>query len=82
MSTFHKLTIEKIIKETADAVSILFTVPAQLKEAYTYVAGQYITIKTTLNDQEIRRAYSICASPNSNQIKVAVKAVEKGVFSN
>ncbi len=81
MSTFHKLNIEKIIKETADAVSILFTVPAELKEAYTFIAGQYITIKTTLNDHEIRRAYSICASPNSNQIKVAVKAVEKGTFS-
>lgn len=81
MSTFHKLNIEKIIKETADAVSILFTVPAELKEVYTFVAGQYITIKTILNGKEIRRAYSICASPNSNQIKVAVKAVEKGVFS-
>ncbi len=81
MSTFHKLNIEKIIKETADAVSILFTVPAELKEAYSFIAGQYITIKTTLNDKEIRRAYSICASPNTNQIKVAVKAVEKGTFS-
>ncbi|WP_237274320.1 ferredoxin--NADP reductase [Tenacibaculum ovolyticum] len=81
MSTFHKLNIEKIIKETADAVSILFTVPAELKKVYTFIAGQYITIKTTINDKEIRRAYSICASPNSNQIKVAVKAVEKGVFS-
>ncbi|WBX73610.1 ferredoxin--NADP reductase [Tenacibaculum pacificus] len=81
MSTFHKLNIEKIIKETADAVSILFTVPAELKEAYTFIAGQYITIKATLNGQEVRRAYSICASPKSNQIKVAVKAVEKGIFS-
>ncbi|WP_299119812.1 ferredoxin--NADP reductase [uncultured Tenacibaculum sp.] len=81
MATFHKLIIEKIIKETADAVSILFTVPAELKEAYKFVAGQYITIKTKLNDQEVRRAYSICASPNTNEIKVAVKAVEKGLFS-
>ncbi|MCG8205878.1 ferredoxin--NADP reductase [Tenacibaculum finnmarkense] len=81
MSTFHKLNIEKIIKETADAVSILFTVPAELKEAYTFIAGQYVTIKASINGQEIRRAYSICASPKSNQIKVAVKAVEKGLFS-
>ena len=82
MSTFHKLTIEKIIKETADAVSILFTIPEELKKAYTFVAGQYVTLKTTINEQEVRRAYSICASPNSNQIKVAVKAIEKGLFSN
>ena len=81
MSTFHKLTIEKIIKETADAVSILFTIPEELKKAYTFVAGQYVTLKTTINEQEVRRAYSICASPNSNQLQVAIKKVENGLFS-
>ncbi len=81
MSKFHKLTIQKIIKETANAVSILFNVPANLKEEFTFKAGQYITLKATINNNEVRRAYSICASPNSNQLKVAVKAVENGVFS-
>ena len=81
MSTFHKLTVQKIVKETADAVSVLFDVPATLKEAFYFVAGQYITIKKTLNDKEVRRAYSICASPKSNELKVAIKAVENGLFS-
>ena len=81
MSTFHKLRIEKIIKETPEAVSILFDVPAELQEEYTFIAGQYITVKTTLDNREIRRAYSICASPNSKQIKVTVKAVDHGTFS-
>jgi ring-1,2-phenylacetyl-CoA epoxidase subunit PaaE len=81
MSTFHKLTVQKIIKETQDAISVLFEVPASLKESFSFVAGQYITIKKTLNDKEVRRAYSICASPKSNELKVAIKAVEKGFFS-
>ena len=81
MSTFHKLTIQKIIKETQDAVSIIFDVPAQLKETFSFVAGQYITIKKTISENEIRRAYSICASPNSNELKVTVKAVKDGRFS-
>lgn len=81
MSKFHKLTIQKIIKETTDAVSILFDVPANLKEEFSFVAGQYITLKATINGNEARRAYSICASPNSNELKVAVKAVENGIFS-
>ena len=81
MSTFHKLTIQKIIKETQDAVSILFTVPTELKETFSFVAGQYITIKKELSGKEVRRAYSICASPDSNELKVAVKAVENGTFS-
>jgi ring-1,2-phenylacetyl-CoA epoxidase subunit PaaE len=81
MSTFHKLSIQKIIKETQDAVSIVFDIPAQLKETFSFVAGQYITIKKVLSEKEVRRAYSICASPNSNELKVAVKAVENGTFS-
>jgi len=81
MSTFHKLTIQKIIKETQDAVSIIFDVPAQLKDSFSFDAGQYITIKKVLSENEIRRAYSICASPNSNELKVAVKAVKDGRFS-
>jgi len=81
MSKFHKLTIQKIIKETTDAVSILFDVPTNLKEVFSFFAGQHITIKATINGKETRRSYSICASPNSNELKVAVKAVENGVFS-
>ena len=81
MSTFHKLTVQKIIKETQDAVSIVFDIPTQLKETFSFVAGQYITIKKVLSEKEVRRAYSICASPNANELKVAVKAVENGTFS-
>ena len=81
MSTFHSLTIQKIIKETTDAVSVLFDVPDHLKENFSFVAGQYITIKKELNEEEVRRAYSICASPNSKQLKVTIKAVKNGRFS-
>jgi len=81
MSTFHKLTVEEIKIETADAVSILFTVPTHLKENFKFKAGQYITLKTTLNGQEVRRAYSLCSSPQSGEIRIAVKAVENGLFS-
>ena len=81
MSTFYKLSIQQIIKETKDAVSILFNVPSDLKDKFKFVAGQYITVKAFINNEEVRRAYSICSSPNSNDLKVAVKAVENGKFS-
>lgn len=81
MSTFHNLSIQRFTKETADAVSIVFTIPETLKEDFKFKAGQYVTIKTTLNGEEIRRAYSICSSPRSGELKVAVKAVENGTFS-
>ncbi len=81
MNTFYKLTIKQIIKETTDAVSILFDVPSALKETFSFKAGQYITLKTAINREEVRRAYSICASPKSGELKIAVKAVENGMFS-
>jgi len=81
MSQFHKLTIKEIIKETANAVSIIFDVPENLKAAFKFKAGQYITIKKELNGKEVRRAYSICSDPNTGILKVAVKAVEGGTFS-
>ena len=81
MSTFHPLKIKNIIKETTDAVSIVFDVPENLQNEFSFIAGQYITLKTILNGEEVRRAYSLCSSPKSNEVKVAVKAVENGKFS-
>ena len=81
MSSFYKLSIKEIIKETADAVSILFNVPDELKSYYTFVAGQYVNLKVTLDGEEIRRAYSICSSPKSGELRIAVKAIKTGFFS-
>lgn len=81
MSNFHKLSIQHITKETADAVSIVFTIPEHLKDSFLFKAGQYLNIKSIINGEEVRRAYSICSSPKSGQLKIAVKAVENGTFS-
>ncbi|MEO0058399.1 MAG: hypothetical protein RLZZ312_46 [Bacteroidota bacterium] len=81
MSTFYKLNISEIRRETKDAVSILFAVPDSLKNNYTFEAGQYLTLKLSLDGQEIRRAYSICSSPESGELRIAIKAVTNGIFS-
>ena len=81
MSTFYKLVIKEIRRETPSSVSILFNVPEELKTFYQFVAGQYVTLKLTLDGQEVRRAYSICSSPKSGELRVAVKAVKNGFFS-
>jgi ring-1,2-phenylacetyl-CoA epoxidase subunit PaaE len=81
MSSFYKLNIKEVKRETKDAVSILFNVPAELQSNYKFVAGQYLNIKLTLDGEEIRRAYSICSAPESGELRIAVKAVKKGLFS-
>lgn len=81
MSQFHKLAIKHIHRETASSVSISFNVPESLKDTFTFIAGQYITLKTHIDDTEIRRDYSLCSSPKSGELKVAVKEVKDGTFS-
>jgi len=81
MSSFYKLQIKEVKRETANAVSVLFNVPDELKPNYKFTAGQYINLKLTLDGQEIRRAYSICSSPNSGDLRIAIKSVKGGNFS-
>lgn len=79
---FHKLTIKQVTKVTSQAVEILFEIPENLKTDFTYTAGQYLTLKATINGNEVRRAYSLSSAPHEKDLKVVIKAVEKGVFSN
>jgi len=81
MAQFHSLTIKSVDKVTDNSVSITFDIPENLKEKFSFKAGQYITLKTTINSEDIRRDYSICASKNSGNLTVAVKTVEGGTFS-
>ena len=81
MPAFKKLIIKEIKRETKDAVSIVFNIPTELQPNYEFVAGQYLNLKLTLDGEEIRRAYSICSSPESGELRIAVKAVKNGKFS-
>ncbi len=66
---------------TPSAVSVFFNVTLEFKDFYRFVAGQYINLKLTLDGHEIRRAYSICSSPESGELRIAVKEVKNGTFS-
>jgi len=81
MSQFHTLNIDSIEKVTDKSVAITFAIPEHLKDNFRFKAGQYVTLKTVINGEEVRRDYSICSSPKSNTITVGVKAVEGGTFS-
>lgn len=81
MSEFHALTVSEVKKETPNSVSITLCVPEKLRSVFAFKAGQYITIKHHHTGKEIRRAYSICSAPKSGVLKVGVKKVDKGIFS-
>jgi ring-1,2-phenylacetyl-CoA epoxidase subunit PaaE len=81
MSKFETVTVKEVRRETADCVSIAFDIPVTMQTAFAFKQGQYITIKTSINGDEIRRSYSICSSPLDNELRVAVKKVPGGIFS-
>lgn len=81
MSNFSPLKIKEVIRETPQAVSLAFEIPANLTSDFSFKAGQYITVKTEMDGQEIRRAYSLCSAPHEEDFKVTVKEVQGGKFS-
>lgn len=81
MAKYNPLTVKNIHRETDKCVTLHFEVPEALKKDYAFKAGQYITLKVIINGEEVRRDYSLCSSPNSDELKVAVKEVNNGTFS-
>ncbi len=78
---FHKLTVKDIRQETKDCVSIAFDIPKESEKDFLFRQGQNITIKKTMDGEEIRRSYSICSCPFDNELRIAVKKVYNGSFS-
>ena len=79
---FHTLKIKEVKKETADCVSVLFEIPPALKKEFRFSQGQSLTMRTTINREEVRRTYSLCSSPLDGEWRVAVKKQEGGLFSS
>ena len=78
---FHSLCIKEIRKETPECVSVLFDIPDKLKNDFLFKQGQSLTMRATIRNEEARRTYSICSSPLDNEIRVAIKKADGGLFS-
>ena len=79
---FHRLAVKDLRRETADAVSLTFAIPDGLKDDYRFSPGQYLTLRTMMDGEEVRRSYSICSGPDDGEMRIAVKKVDGGAFSS
>ncbi len=79
---FHPLKVAEIVPETADANSIRFDVPPELRDAFAFKAGQHLTLRAEIGGEEVRRNYSLCTAPADQDWMVTVKRIAGGVFSN
>src|SRR4030088_3273384 len=79
---FHRLAVNDLRRESPDAVSLTFRIPNELADDYSFAPGQYLTLRTTMDGEEVRRSYSICSGPDDGELRIAVKKVDGGAFSN
>ena len=78
---FHPLAIAAICEETADARAVTFAIPAELREAYAFIPGQYVTMRIDLDGEDVRRSYSICSTPDDDGLSVGIRCIAGGSFS-
>src|SRR5262245_8907449 len=83
MPGFHALRVKRVVRETADACSILFDVPPHLASAFGYEAGQFVTLRATIDGEALLRSYSMSSAPMvDDDLQVTVKRVPGGRMSN
>jgi len=79
---FHALKVVEIVPETTEANSIRFEIPPELRDEFAFRAGQHLTLRTTIDGEEVRRNYSLCTAPDEQDWMVTVKRIGGGLFSN
>lgn len=81
MSKFYPLTVASVKHETRDAIAVTFDVPPAMRAAFQYRQGQHLTLRATIDGEDVRRSYSICAAVQDDRLRVAIKRVQGGLFS-
>lgn len=81
MAKFSKLRVSNIENTTDDCVLVSFDLPEDIRPAFAYKQGQYLTLKATIASESVQRSYSLCSSPLDNEWRVGIKKVPYGKFS-
>jgi ring-1,2-phenylacetyl-CoA epoxidase subunit PaaE len=82
MRDYQPLKIAEVARETADAVVVALEVPPALAEAFHFKPGQHLPVRASIDGAEQRRTYSICCAPGASALRIAIKRVAGGAFSN
>ncbi|MEJ8278193.1 fatty acid desaturase [Pseudonocardia spirodelae] len=77
----HRLRVSAVRRLTPDALSITLDVPSDLREAFTFSAGQHIGVGAEIDGETVRRTYSICTAAGSGVLRIAIRRTEGGRFS-
>ena len=80
---YFSLRVAQIVTETADSRSLVFDVPAALREQFTYKSGQFLTLRVPFEGGWLPRCYSLSSTPLEDEpLRVTIKQVRDGRASN
>lgn len=79
---FHELTVAAIEPLTDEAVAITLAVPQDLAESFRYSPGQHVAVRASIDGEDVRRTYSICADATTDRLRIGIKRLEGGRFSS
>lgn len=82
---WHRLQVAAVQRLTDEAVTVAFDVPPKLRETFDFSPGQHLTLRRFVDDEEIRRSYSICSPLSTLRqhglLRVGIKKIPSGAFS-
>jgi ring-1,2-phenylacetyl-CoA epoxidase subunit PaaE len=79
---FHELRVTEVSPLTDEAVAVTFDVPPELETTFDFIPGEHVTVRTFLDEVDVRRSYSICAPAGSGKLRVGIKRLPGGAFSS
>lgn len=79
---FAPLRIKRVVRETSDAVSLVLDVPERHSHDFRYKAGQFLTVRVSVDGRDLRRCYSMSSAPLEDELRITVKRDPGGVVSN
>jgi ring-1,2-phenylacetyl-CoA epoxidase subunit PaaE len=82
---FHPLIVRRITPDAASSAAFTLAVPAELRNAFDFQPGQFVTLRASVDGEEARRSYSICSPRSryvqSGELDIGIKPVTGGTFS-
>lgn len=81
---YHPLKVSRVVEETADARSIEFEIPRELRRAFLYKPGQHLQMRVPCGDKPLPRCYSLSGTLTiaGDPWRITVKRVADGRASN
>ncbi|MFJ7882841.1 2Fe-2S iron-sulfur cluster-binding protein [Pseudomonas sp. NPDC096917] len=83
LPAYISLRVTRVVSETADAKSLVFDIPAALREQFAYKPGQFLTLRIPFEGGWLPRCYSLSSTPLVDEpLRVTIKQVRDGRASN